>query len=259
MSPLPAGSPVQPVATASKVQVLLRPPAGGRIPDDDVWAPVSASGMLVRAGVRIRSAAEAPDDSGAGGTFVGDHPSAGNFDRRYDVMWEVVGSSPEWAAFADVVATRLNRLAPYCDLATCAVSAGTEYTLVAGGSDQDAVMLAYPMRRQAHLSLEAFHDYWLNVHGRFGVGNPNVAGYHQFHVDHVASAAVNAALGLGVADYDGIPESFLPTLDAFANIKTDEGLTQEVLEDERRFIDYGASATMELYHYRVLTQSEKGG
>jgi hypothetical protein len=118
-------------------------------------------------------------------------------------------------------------------------------------------MLLYPMRRLPWLTCEEFHDYWLHVHGRFGIGNPNVAGYRQFHVDHIASADSNAGLGLGTCDFDGVAESFLPTLEAFGRIKTDRGQAQEVLEDETRFIDYQGSATMELYRYRVLVPAQR--
>jgi hypothetical protein len=120
-------------------------------------------------------------------------------------------------------------------------------------------MLLYPMRRLPHLTTREFHDYWLHVHGRFGIGNPNVAGYRQFHVDHAASAAVNARLGLGTDDFDGVAESFLPTLEAFGDIRTDRGRAHEVLEDEARFIDYKGSATMELYRYRVLVPAGGDG
>ena len=114
------------------------------------------------------------------------------------------------------------------------------------------IKLVYVLERRADVTPKDFHDYWLNVHGRFGIGNPNVAGYRQFHVDHTTSADINAGLRLGTCDFDGVAESFLPTLEAFGNIKTDKGQAQRVLEDETRFIDYQRSATMELYRYRVL-------
>jgi hypothetical protein len=152
---------------------------------------------------------------------------------------------------------RLDDLASYIDRSSSAVSAGTEWTLVPGGADQDATMLLYPMRRLPRLTCQEFHDYWLNVHGRFGIGNPNVARYRQFHVDHTTSADINAGLRLGTCDFDGVAESFLPTLEAFGNIKTDKGQAQHVLEDETRFIDYQRSATMELYRYRVLVPAQR--
>jgi hypothetical protein len=246
-------------ASSYKVQLLLQAKRGATVPEMLLFNDVGdGNGLSVRAGVRIpRAPAGTGTDESNDGTFVGEHPSAANVDRVVDIMWEVASSTtPDWDRLGDLAQARLADLAPYCALPSSAVGAGTEWTLVPGGADQDATMLLYPMRRLPHLTSEEFHDYWLRVHGRFGIGNPNVAGYRQFHVDRAASAAVNAGLGLGTDDYDGVAESFLPTLEAFEDIKTDEGLTRQVLEDETRFIDYAGSATMELYRYRVLAAAK---
>ena len=242
-----------------KVQLLLQVKPGGSVPGSLLFtAADTPSDLSVRAGVRIpRAPAGTAAGEGDDGTFVGGHPSAANLHRVFDVMWEVASTTPDWEKLGALAQARLAGLAPYCALPSSAVGAGTEWTLVPGGADQDATMLLYPMRRLPHLSCDEFHDYWLHVHGRFGIGNPHVAGYRQFHVDHGASADVNAGLGLGTDDFDGVAESFLPTLEAFGDIKTDEGKVRQVLEDETRFIDYAGSATMELYRYRVLAVAHR--
>ena len=243
---------MSPFTSSHKVQVLLKAQT-----DDHAYESLlfgaGHSGINTRVAVRIpRAPASDPSGLIGDGTFVGEHPSVANDNGIFDGMLEVASAAPDWERMSTIVRQHLIAFGSHCDLDSSAVSAGTEWTLVPGGADQDATMLLYPMRRLPGLSLQQFHDYWLNVHGRFGIGNENVAGYRQFHVDHDVSSQINTELGLGIDDFDGIAESFLPTLEAFQNIKTDEGLTQEVLEDETRFIDYNTSATMELYRYRVL-------
>jgi hypothetical protein len=242
-------------AKSHKVQLLLKAMGGEPIPETLLFSAQPRSGFSVRAAERISRASKANPEGD--GTFVGSHPSAANVDRVFDAMWEVASPTPDWETLGQLARNRLDGLAQYADRSSSAVSAGTEWTLVPGGADQDATMLLYPMRRLPRLTCEEFHDYWLNVHGRFGIGNPNVAGYRQFHVDHATSAAINAGLGLGTSDFDGVAESFLPTLEAFGNIKTDKGQARLVLEDETRFIDYQRSATMELYRYRVLAPAQR--
>jgi EthD domain len=248
-------------ATSHKVQLLFKAKGGEPIPETLLFSARPRIGFSVRAGVRIsRAPAGGSVVAGDGdGTFVGNHPSAVNVDRVFDAMWEVASPTPDWEMMTQLAQARVGALAAYVDRLSSAVSAGTEWTLVPGGADQDATMLLYPMRRLSRLTAEEFHDYWLHVHSRFGIGNPHVAGYRQFHVDHTASAESNADLGLGTSDFDGVAESFLPTLEAFGNIKTDRGQAQHVLEDESRFIDYQRSATMELYRYRVLVPGQTDG
>jgi hypothetical protein len=247
----------QTFASSYKVQLLLRSAGEGPVPESLLFRAEPEGGPTVRAAARLARATVGEATGARGdGTFVGDHPSAVHGDRVFDAMWEVASTEADWGAMGRLAAERLADLEPYCDLAFSAVSAGTEWTLVPGGAEQDATMLLYPMRRLSRLTPQEFHDYWLYEHGRFGIGNPNVAGYRQFHVDRATSSAVNAGLGLGVDDFDGVAESFLPTPEAFAHIKTNERTTRRVLADEARFIDDKRSATMELYRYRVLVPGE---
>jgi hypothetical protein len=189
----------------------------------------------------------------------------------FNAMLDVVSATPDWKSMSSVVRQHLIEIGAGIDRESSVVSAGTEWTLVPGGGELDDMILLYPMRRLPSLTPEQFHDYWLNVHSRFGIENAGLAGYRQFHIDHAISAQVNKELGLGIDDFDGVAEAFMPRIERSPTRDTDSSNTTEngpdvthaVLEDETRFIDLSRSgetptslgarsATTELYEYKLI-------
>ncbi len=259
-----------PLTSLHKVQVLLKANA-----DDNSFARL-VIGAYRPAGINERAAIRVPQEpSLSKGPTDGDR-SRSDVDGSFDAMLDVVSDTPDWESMSTVIRQHLTEIGTRVDLETSAVSAGTEWTLVPGGGESDDTILLYPMRRLPSLTLQQFHDYWLNVHSRFGIENANLAGYRQFHIDNAISTQINAELGLGIDDFDGVAEAFMASVEPFQTIDTDSSnnaedvppFTHTVLEDETRFIDLtrsaetptslGArSAPSSRYEYRLIGSTRK--
>jgi len=108
--------------------------------------------------------------------------------------------------------------------------------------------LTYCIRRRDDVSPEEFHRYWLEEHGplvaRFREAM-HAARYVQSHtVEPELNAALRASRGAAPA-YDGITEVWWASRADFdAGLATEEGRAagSALLEDERKFIDFGGSA-----------------
>lgn len=119
------------------------------------------------------------------------------------------------------------------------------------------VKLIFLLRRQPHLSREDFQRYWRERHAPLVAARAEALGvryYVQRHtVDEPASARMAAARG-GVADFDGIAELWWErsrTLDA-AGREAAIRAGQELLDDERNFIDLPASPVFFVEDHEVI-------
>ena len=108
---------------------------------------------------------------------------------------------------------------------------------------EGTIKLAFCLRRLPHLSREAFQTRWFDVHGPLVKERAEVLGirrYVQLHsLDDALSAGVRAARE-SPEPYDGIAELWWDSLEAFAPADSSPERIragQELLEDERKFID----------------------
>jgi uncharacterized protein (TIGR02118 family) len=110
------------------------------------------------------------------------------------------------------------------------------------------VKLVYCARRLPHLSRTEFQRYWRQTHGplvRSHAGTLRIRRYVQVHtLDSPINDALRESRG-SLEPYDGIAELWWDsTEDLVAATASPEGrkAAQDLLEDERRFIDLERSA-----------------
>ena len=106
-----------------------------------------------------------------------------------------------------------------------------------------AVKLIFCCRRRPELSLEEFHQTWLNDHGplvrKCHEQLPQMKRYVQSHlIAGPASDAVRASRGSG-EPYDGITEVWFDSLEAMGANTSAEAIAagEQLLADERRMLD----------------------
>ncbi len=110
------------------------------------------------------------------------------------------------------------------------------------------IKFVYCLRRLPHLSREEFHRYWLDTHGpvvRDRAGALKIRRYVQVHtLESGVNDALRQARGTD-EPFDGVAELWWDSIDDLvAGAATPEGrkAAQELLEDERLFIDQGRSS-----------------
>ena len=107
------------------------------------------------------------------------------------------------------------------------------------------IRLTFLLRRKPEMSLEAFHDYWLNRHGPLVASHAthlNILRYVQVHTLETSAneAMAKARGGKMEKPYDGVAELWWASDEALASATdTSEGRAGgvELLEDEAKFID----------------------
>ena len=110
------------------------------------------------------------------------------------------------------------------------------------------IKLVFCLRRLPHLSREDFQRYWRETHSALVRRHAATLRIRRYVQVHTLDAAVNAALQSsrnGMEAYDGVAELWWEDLqDLAAAVGSDAGrqASQELLEDERRFIDLARSA-----------------
>ncbi len=110
------------------------------------------------------------------------------------------------------------------------------------------VKLVYCLRRLPHLSREEFQRYWRETHGPLVRSHAGTLRIRRYVQAHTLEGSINDALRRnrgGLEPYDGVAELWWDSADDFAAATASaEGRKagQELLEDERRFIDLERSA-----------------
>ena len=105
------------------------------------------------------------------------------------------------------------------------------------------ITLVFCLRRLPHLSFEAFHDYWLHVHGplvRARAPLLRMARYQQMHRFGDDALAVVASVRNAPEPFDGVAQvSWYSRTDLIESATDPDGrrAARELLEDERNFID----------------------
>lgn len=110
------------------------------------------------------------------------------------------------------------------------------------------IRLIYPIRRRSHLSLEEFHAYWHDIHGPLVVKNARALAanrYIQVHtIEDPVYKSTRDARGM-TEPFDGVAEMWWDNSEAAAAAAgTPEGreASRELLEDEKKFIDFSRSS-----------------
>ena len=110
------------------------------------------------------------------------------------------------------------------------------------------IKLVYCLRRLPELSREEFQRYWRETHGPLVRERAQVLGIKRYVQVHTLDSPLNEALARSrestVEPFDGVAELWWDSAEALgAATATPEGreAAQELLEDERRFIDFGRS------------------
>lgn len=110
------------------------------------------------------------------------------------------------------------------------------------------VKLTFCVRRLAALSEAEFHRYWRDVHGPLVLRHAPALGIRRYVQTHALAGGVSEALRAAraaAAPFDGIAELWwddLESLAAATSTAAGRRASEELLEDERRFIDLEGSA-----------------
>ena len=110
------------------------------------------------------------------------------------------------------------------------------------------IKLVYCARRLPHLSREEFQRYWRETHGPLVRGHAKTLRIRRYVQVHTLDNPINNVLreSRGALEaYDGVAELWWDSLEDLAAVgASPEGqkATQELIEDERRFVDLERSA-----------------
>ena len=110
------------------------------------------------------------------------------------------------------------------------------------------VKLMFGLKRLPHLSSEEFHRYWREKHGVLATKNLpvlNAIRYVQSHTLDVPPVEDPRGLQGMSEPFDGVVEIWYESLEELLRLaQTPDGMKahQELLDDERNFIDFSRSA-----------------
>lgn len=110
------------------------------------------------------------------------------------------------------------------------------------------IKLTFCLRRQAHLSREAFQTYWLETHGPLVRRHAQAMRLRRYVQLHTADDPLNEFLREkrgALEPFDGLAELWWDSMeDLQSAFTTPEGRAagREILEDEKKFLDASSSA-----------------
>lgn len=125
------------------------------------------------------------------------------------------------------------------------------------------VKLVFVIRRLPHLSRQEFQRYWLEKHGPLAQRLLPLLGAKRYVQSHTLDTPFDDLLREsrgGGEPYDGLVEVWWESLqDLEAAFGTAEGAraSEELLEDEKRFIDLGRSSLWLAEDHTLLPREEK--
>jgi len=110
------------------------------------------------------------------------------------------------------------------------------------------IKLVFTIRRREGMTREEFQSYWRNEHAALVARHAEVLRIRRYVQTHARDTDLDAALagprGSEPRFYDGVAELWWDSLEALFEVgQSEEGRAamQELLEDERRFIDLPGS------------------
>ncbi|HEY3841634.1 MAG TPA: EthD domain-containing protein [Acidimicrobiales bacterium] len=120
------------------------------------------------------------------------------------------------------------------------------------------VKLMFCVRRRQDVNEEEFHRYWREEHGPLVVTRASVLGIRRYVQAHTVPGPVTRALAAsrGTPEpFDGVAELWFDSVDALmSSVATPDGAAagEELLVDERRFIDHARSPIFLAEEHAVL-------
>ncbi len=124
------------------------------------------------------------------------------------------------------------------------------------------IRLEFALRRKAGLSRADFQQYWKDVHGPLVARHSTTLAIHRYIQLHTLDDPINDALaearGGMEPEYDGVAELWWTSPDDFAAFASEAGraAANELLEDEKNFIDLPNSPLWFAYEYPQVNPSE---
>ena len=127
------------------------------------------------------------------------------------------------------------------------------------------IKLVYCLRRRPELSREEFQAYWRQTHGPLVRQRAAALGIRRYVQVYTLASPLNEALaasrGSAEEPFDGVAELWWESAESVAAAtSTPEGrqAAQELLEDEKRFIDFARSVIFVAQEYPVLEGQSPG-
>jgi uncharacterized protein (TIGR02118 family) len=123
------------------------------------------------------------------------------------------------------------------------------------------IKLVYCLRRLPNLSREEFQRYWLETHGALVRERAQALRIRRYIQVHTLEGSINDALRESrdaLEAYDGVAELWWESVEDFATATASaEGRKagEELLEDERRFIDMERSALWVAQEHAIVEGS----
>ena len=121
------------------------------------------------------------------------------------------------------------------------------------------ISIYYTMRRLPSLSQEEFHKYWLETHGPLAKRLLAALGARRYVQVHTLDDPLGEALRItrdAIEPFDGVAVISGEREDLVKALNTPEGLqaVQDLLDDEKRFIDLSRSAIWIAEEHVILEQ-----
>ncbi len=149
-----------------------------------------------------------------------------------------IGVGQEDQGLGQLVCALVDALGPQLDREACSALTGARHLLIPG--DGDAAAQACVVRLPA-LPAADFRDHWLHRHAPLATSVSGACGYQQLHSDGSATRVLNARLGFGGPDFDGIGRLLFPTTPAMYAARATDEVRAVATADEMRFIDHTRS------------------
>lgn len=125
------------------------------------------------------------------------------------------------------------------------------------------VRLMYCVRRRPDMTKEEFDRYWFEVHGplvRQHMERIGMKGYIQHHTVELPFARTPGSPG-ELDEFDGIAEIWWESVEQMARARStppDPALANEIMEDERKFIDHSRSTAFYVDDRVIIGEMDLG-
>jgi hypothetical protein len=125
------------------------------------------------------------------------------------------------------------------------------------------IRLVFTLRRKPGMSLAEFQQYWRDIHGPLVAKHSTTLNIHRYIQLHTLDDPINdqlaGARGGMEKPYDGVAELWWTNREALASSGNAAGqaAAQELLEDEKKFIDLPNSPLWFAYEYPQVNPSEE--